>query len=76
MSSLFLVSVESWTDEHNLHQVKHSSASLLHYLKGLKQNNSALVDFTETLLLIFKQYQKKDRWDRSMGVFVCGQDMI
>ena len=55
-----------------VHQVKHSSASLLHYLKGLKGNSSALVSFTETLLLIFKQYQKNDRWEEwgNVGVFV------
>ena len=56
------------TDEECLNQVKHSSASLLHYLKGLKDNSAALVHFTESLLLIFKQYQKNDRLEDYLNV--------
>ncbi|KAK7112957.1 hypothetical protein V1264_012329 [Littorina saxatilis] len=41
--------------------VKHSSASLLGYLKSIKGDSAALANFTEALLSIIQQYQKNDR---------------
>ncbi|KAL8610270.1 hypothetical protein ACOMHN_062002 [Nucella lapillus] len=41
--------------------VKHSSQWLLSHLKELKEDGAALKMFTESLLSIFQEYQKKDR---------------
>ncbi|KAK7502461.1 hypothetical protein BaRGS_00006414 [Batillaria attramentaria] len=41
--------------------VKHSSASLLSYLRGMRDNSAALSSFTRALVDIYTQYRKMDR---------------